>query len=74
MDIKAKIEEVVKKIKDDPNFMKSFQANPEKAIESAAGIDIPDGMLDQVITGVKAKLTADKVGGAVDSLKKMIRQ
>ena len=72
MDIKAKIEEIVKKIKDDPNFMKSFQENPEKAIESASGIDIPDGILDQVVTGVKAKLTADKVGGAVDSIKKMI--
>ena len=74
MDIKAKIEEVVKKIKNDPNFMKSFQENPEKALESAAGIDIPDGMLDQVVNGVKAKLTADKVGGAVDSIKKMIGQ
>lgn len=72
MDIKAKIDDLVKKIKDDPNFMKSFQENPEKAIESAAGIDIPDGMLDQVISGVKAKLTVDKVGGAVDSLKKMM--
>lgn len=72
MDIKAKIEEVVKKIKDDPNFMKSFQENPEKALESASGIDIPDGILDQVVNGVKAKLTADKVGGAVDSIKKMI--
>ncbi|MBQ6442213.1 MAG: hypothetical protein IJJ13_06445 [Lachnospiraceae bacterium] len=74
MDIKAKIEEIVKKIKDDPGFMKTFQDNPEKAIESAAGIDIPDGMLDQVVNGVKAKLTADKVGGAVDSLKKMFGQ
>lgn len=72
MDIKAKIDDVVKKIKNDPNFMKSFQENPEKAIESAVGIDIPDGMLDQVITGVKAKLTADKVGGAVNSIKKMM--
>ncbi len=72
MDIKAKIDDLVKKIKNDPNFMKSFQENPEKAIESATGIDIPDGMLDQVISGVKAKLTADKVGGAVDSIKKMM--
>lgn len=72
MDIKAKIDDLVKKIKNDPDFMKSFQENPEKAIESASGIDIPDGMLDQVINGVKAKLTADKVGGAVDSIKKMI--
>ena len=72
MDIKAKIEEVVKKIKDDPNFMKSFQEDPEKAIEKASGIDIPDGMLDGVIAGVKTKLTADKLGGAMDSIKGML--
>ncbi len=74
MDIKAKIDEIVSKIKNDPNFLKSFQENPEKALESAAGIDIPDGMLDSVIAGVKTKLTADKIGGAVDSLKKLIGQ
>ena len=72
MDIKAKIEEVVKKIKDDPNFMKSFQEDPEKAIEKASGIDIPDGMLDGVIAGVKTKLTADKLGGAMESIKGML--
>jgi hypothetical protein len=74
MDIKAKIDEIVSKIKNDPNFLKSFQENPEKALESTAGIDIPDGMLDSVIAGVKTKLTADKIGGAVDSLKKLIGQ
>ncbi len=74
MDIKAKIDEIVSKIKNDPNFLKSFQENPEKALESAAGIDIPDGMLDSVIAGVKTKITADKIGGAVDSLKKLIGQ
>ena len=72
MDIKAKIEEITNKIKNDPEFMKSFQKDPEKALEGAIGIDIPDGMLDKVVAGVKAKLTADKVGGALDSVKKMI--
>ena len=69
MDIKGKIDEVITKIKKDPEFMKKFQENPEQALEQATGIDIPDGMLDGVIAGVKAKLTADKFGGAVDSIK-----
>ncbi|MBQ7506609.1 MAG: hypothetical protein IJT05_04705 [Lachnospiraceae bacterium] len=71
MDIKAKIEEVLGKIKSDPNFKKSFEENPEKALESAAGIDIPDGMLDGVISGIKAKLSADQLGGAFDAIRKL---
>ena len=37
MDIKAKIEEIVKKIKDDPGFMKTFQDNPEKPLSPQQG-------------------------------------
>lgn len=79
MDIKAQITEqvsaIVKKVQSDPAFAKKFQENPEKAIEGVAGIDIPDGMVDQVVTGVKAKLTADKASskaaGALDGIKKL---
>lgn len=45
--------------------------NPEKAIENLTGIDIPNGMVDKVIDGVKAKLTGDKLSGAIDSIKKL---
>ncbi len=43
----------------------------EKAIESLAGVDIPDGMVDKVVDGVKAKIAGDKLSGAMDSLKKL---
>jgi len=71
MDIKASIESIVNKVKNDPAFMKEFQSNPEKAVEGALGVDIPDGAVDQVVAGVKAKVAGDKVGGAVDAIKKM---
>ena len=45
--------------------------NPEKAIENLAGIDIPDGMVDKVVDGVKAKIAGDKLSDAVGSLKKL---
>lgn len=32
-------------------------------------MDIPDGMVDKVVVGVKAKLTADKLGGVAGKLK-----
>ena len=60
-----------RKVKKDDKFKDEFMKNPEKAIESFAGIDIPDGMADKVIDGVKAKIAGDKLSGAVDSLKKL---
>lgn len=71
MDIKASIESVVNKVKNDPEFTKEFQSNPEKAVEKVLGVDIPDGAVDQVVAGVKAKVAGDKVGGAVDAIKKL---
>ena len=69
MDIKAKINEIVDKIKNDPSLKEHFQKDPEKAIEKVIGVDIPDGMVDKGVDGVKAKLTADKLGGVAGKLK-----
>ena len=71
MDMKEQVEKIVNKIKSDDNFKEDFMKDPEKAIEKVAGIDIPDGMADQVVAAVKAKIGGDKVSGAMDSLKKL---
>ena len=71
MDMKEQVEKIVNKIKSDDNFKEDFMKDPEKAIEKVAGIDIPDGMADQVVATVKAKIGGDKVSGAMDSLKKL---
>ena len=73
MDIKEKIEEVVGKIKNDPKTMEEFKKDPVKAIEGLTGIDLPDDMVDKVVTGVKAKLTADKLGDAAGLFKKFVK-
>ena len=44
MDIKAKIEEVVKKLTSDKNLMAKFEKNPVKVIEELVGIDLPDDL------------------------------
>lgn len=69
MDIKGKINEIVEKIKKDPKLKEDFQKDPEKAIEKLLGVDLPDGVLDKVVDGVKAKLAGDKLGGVADKLK-----
>ncbi len=71
MDIKAKIDEIVDKIKGDDKIAEKFSKEPEKTIEEIAGVDIPNGMLDKVVGGVTAKLEGGKMGDALGSLKKL---
>ena len=68
LDIKAKIEELVEKIKKNPDMLKKFNSEPVKVVEELVGIDLPDEMIEKVVDGVKAKLTADKVGDALGAL------
>lgn len=71
MDIKAKIEEVVAKIKDDKDFSSKFMSDPVSAIESVIGIDLPNDQINALIDGVKAKLSVDKAGDILGSIKKL---
>lgn len=68
MDIKKTIEDIVEKIKGDEALQKQFLSDPAGALKQLTGIDIPTGQIEAVITGVKAKLTADNVGGALKGL------
>lgn len=69
MDIKEQIKKAVDSISKDKKLQEQFQKEPVKALESVLGVDLPDDVIDQVIQGVKAKLTVDNVSGAVDALK-----
>ena len=71
MDIMSKINEIVDKIKNDPTLMQKFKSNPIEAIEGLIGVDLPNEMIEKVVDGVKAKLSADKISGAVGTLTKL---
>lgn len=71
MDIKKKIEEIVKKIQDNEDFAKEFQKDPVKAVESVVGIDLPDDQINALIEGIKGKITIDKAGDVLGKLKKL---
>lgn len=68
MDIKEKIESVVKKLLDDKKLMDKFNKNPVKVIEELLGVDLPDDLVEKIIDGVKAKISLDKVGDALEAL------
>lgn len=74
MDIKAKIDEIVNKVKNDKEFGKKFKDSPVKAVEGVVGVDLPDDQIEKVVDGVKAKVKlddiGDKVGGLLGKLKK----
>ena len=63
MDIKAKVEELVKKIQSDEALQAQFKEDPVKAVEGIVGVDLPDDTINSVVAGVKAKLNLDKLGG-----------
>ena len=68
MDIKAKIDEVVQKVQSDPTIAEEFKTNPVGAVEKILGVDLPDDVINNVITGVKAKIGATNIAGALGGL------
>ena len=74
MDIKKIIEDIVDKIKSDEDLQKQFLSDPAGALEKLTGIDLPTEQLDAVISGVKAKLTADNIGDAVKGLGNLFKK
>ena len=67
MDIKAKIDEIVNKVKSDPDIASKFQKEPIKTVEGILGVDLPDDVINQIVEGVKTKVNLDglkdKLGG-----------
>lgn len=71
MDVKEQIMKAVEKISGDKKLQEQFQKDPVKALESALGIKLPKEAVDQVVNGVKAKLSVDKLSGAAGALKNL---
>ena len=68
MDIKAKIEELAEKIKNDKNLLNKFNSNPVATLEGLLGVDLPDAQVQQLIDGIKAKISIDDIGDKLSGL------
>lgn len=68
LDIKAKVEEIVNKIKSDPKLLEKFKKEPVPVVESLLGIDLPDDQIMALVNGVKAKIDLDAIGGVLGGL------
>ena len=71
MDIKTQITTAVEKISKDQALQEQFKKDPVKAVEQVLGVDLPDDVLNNVVDGVKAKLSFDKASDIVGSIKKL---
>ena len=65
-DLKKLINDIVKKISTDKDLQKLFKKDPVKAIEKVTGLDLPDEAINNIIAGVKTKLTMDAAQGALN--------
>ncbi|MCI9073452.1 MAG: hypothetical protein HFH80_11760 [Lachnospiraceae bacterium] len=74
MNLKEQISKMVESISRDKDLQEQFKKEPVKALESVLGVDLPEDVIEQVIAGVKAKLTADNVSDAMDTLKGLFKK
>ncbi|MBR4799718.1 MAG: hypothetical protein IK047_05600 [Clostridia bacterium] len=68
MDIKAKVNEIVNKLKGDEQLMSKFQSNPVKTVEGLVGVDLPDDQINGIVEAVKAKLNVNSIAGKLGGL------
>ncbi len=69
--MKEKIEKIIATIKENENFASEFKSDPVNAIKSIFGADLPDDLINNIITGVTAKLDTDKAEGIMGNIKKL---
>lgn len=68
MDIRAKIDELVGKVKNDPNLLEKLKKDPVSAIEGVIGVDLPNDQIEKIAEGVMAKIRLDDLGGKLGDL------
>ncbi len=72
MDIKAKIEELVKKVTENEDMKAKFEKNPVETVEGLLGVDLPDEQVKLIIESVKAKVNESgdaSSSGIADAIK-----
>ena len=71
MDNKESIEKAVATIAQDKALQEQFKTDPVEAVQKLLGVELPVDVLEKIVAGVKAQLTAGQLAGAADALKKL---
>ena len=73
MEIKEQIEKMAKQVLNDKELKELFKKDPVKAVEKVLGVDLPDDIIEKIVAGVKAKITADAAKDVMGVLKKFAK-
>lgn len=68
MDIKAKINELVDKIKNDGELSEKFKNDPIATVEGLLGVNLPNDQVENIVDGIKAKISFDSIGSKLGGL------
>ncbi|MBE6038551.1 MAG: hypothetical protein E7218_05030 [Anaerofustis stercorihominis] len=68
MDIKKIIEELIEKVMNDEDLLKKLDDDPTAVLEKLFGVDLPNDKINDVIDAVKAKITMENIGDAIDAI------
>ena len=68
MDIKAKIEEIIEKVKNDSSIQEKFKSDPEGTVKGLVGEAADNETISKIIEAVKNAIG----GGALDGIKEKI--
>ncbi len=66
--MKEKIDEIVKKVQNDPKLLDNFKNNPAKVVKDLIGVDLPEDQVNGVVDAVKAKINLTDIGGSIKGL------
>ena len=66
--VKEAIEKAANKLLTDKNLRKKFDTNPVAVIEELIGVDLPDDIVNQLIAGIRVKLSQEKLGDMLSGL------
>jgi len=72
MDVKEMIAKAVETIKSDGNIAESFKSDPVKTLEKILGVDLPDDIVEKLVSGVKAKLGEGGAAGILGKIKDLL--
>ena len=74
MDIKEQISKIVEELSKNGAVKELFEKEPVQAVEQVLGIDLPDEMIEQVINGVKAKISIDSIAQVSGMFKNILKK
>ncbi len=71
MDVKEQIEKMLASVTKDAALKDKFLKDPVAVVKSVLGSALPADAIDQIVAGVKAKLSADDLADAAGAIGKL---